>query len=1107
MGSGTQLTATFSTVSNRDAFVAAVKSWEANGQTPISVFNNSTSTQLTPNLTDAQAASGTTATLFFNGTVTVSAAANSFTFTQHVTDYAASRIRDIWYAWLNYYVNLPANQAFKDGTSYGGTIGPNPNEITLDSTPAYLNLGMSVTSTIAGVPANTTILYIDPKNPRHIFLSQNITLTGHQTFLFSKPGKPAYMFFNDPTITPISLSFKSNDPKSFNAQFAAAVYEAMAAEGAITNLPFKTNLPPSMNLVALTIGGDIKDLPNSDDHLGGQVRDVIKSILRGVPDFTNPIYADESTWYPNPAVPDKSQTNQTFNVYNLDPYVWFIHEELGMSAYGFSLDDDAGNIGANGTNNLTMTVSGISGLPNKNEWAPSLNFGLQIPYATIMTSSLMQLQNPQMQPNYWQIKPDDPKNSIIGAYLTGPGIPQGTNLKSQGQAANLQFNLSTSSAKPDGQARYIFTAKPKVASNVFNDSFHRPDSPTLGVNWTTLLGTMSIKNNQAFGQDSGVGVDQAQYNGGANLTNVIVSATVTLNGSGYGGVFARRDSQGDMYVALLVYDPKQPNGNPVNYLALYRFSPSDKTSDNGWTLLTQLPLTNTKSGDLQLEVVGSGTHTSLQLFFNSAFALSWTEGDRIATTGKGLLSNPINGPGGVGLINITNAGSTFTNFSVFTVPQPFQGQAGLQASTSPTLAGVTDPNAIYVDSLYQTLLGRSADPGAYAWTGLLDAGGLPSAVVQGIENSTEYLNNLVNNLYQQYLGRTADPAGLSGWTTLLQNGGTIEQVIIDLVGSPEYFNIYGSNSAFVASLYQNILGRTGSGAEIQGWVNAMANGATASQVAGSFLSSQEYLTDVVQSYYQTYLGRAADQAGLTAWVSQLQQGVHDQTVLADLLGSTEGFADYSQPVTPQSTVDPNTNYVEFVYQSLLGRDADAGADGWINYLDAGGSPVAVVQAIENSSEYLDDLVNNLYEQYLGRAADPGGLGAYVAFLQGGGTIEQVIDGIVASPEYFNIYGNDNAFVASLYQNILNRAGSSAEIQGWVTAMGNGMTAAQVASAILSSQEYRSNLIEDYYQAFLNRPADSAGLTAWLNALNQGVADQVVLASILGSPEAVALHSA
>lgn len=113
------------------------------------------------------------------------------------------------------------------------------------------------------------------------------------------------------------------------------------------------------------------------------IRDMIKSVLRGVTDFTK--FPDEiidnkhTRWYPDPA---EQTGNQGFNVFNLDPFVWFVHVKLGFSGYGFSVDDDTADIGAGGASELQLTVSGTGGLKNKNEWT------IQAPYGPVKNVSL-----------------------------------------------------------------------------------------------------------------------------------------------------------------------------------------------------------------------------------------------------------------------------------------------------------------------------------------------------------------------------------------------------------------------------------------------------------------------------------------------------------------------------------------------------------------------------------------------------------------------------------------------------------------------------------------------------------------------------------------------
>ena len=113
------------------------------------------------------------------------------------------------------------------------------------------------------------------------------------------------------------------------------------------------------------------------------IRDMIKSVLRGVSDFTK--YPDKIendkhvVWYPNPSL---KRGKQDFNVFNLDPFVWFVHVKLGFSGYGFSVDDDTADVGAGGASQLQLTVTETGGLNNTNPWT------IQAPYGPVKNVSL-----------------------------------------------------------------------------------------------------------------------------------------------------------------------------------------------------------------------------------------------------------------------------------------------------------------------------------------------------------------------------------------------------------------------------------------------------------------------------------------------------------------------------------------------------------------------------------------------------------------------------------------------------------------------------------------------------------------------------------------------
>jgi hypothetical protein len=203
---------------------------------------------------------------------------------------------------------------------------------------------------------------------------------------------------------------------------------------------------------------------------------------------------------------------------------------------------------------------------------------------------------------------------------------------------------------------------------------------------------------------------------------------------------------------------------------------------------------------------------------------------------------------------------------------------------------------------------------------------------------------------------------------------------------------------------------------------------------------------------------------------------------------------------------PNAIFVSNVYNLLLGRVPDAGAQVWVNLLNNGASPATVVQDIEQTTEYRTDVVASLYQHYLKRGLDPFAQG-WINLLAAGASIEFVTAGIVASPEYLAAHGGTSTgFVQGLYQDILGRAGSAGEVQIWVNTLSSGASRTQVALALLTSAEYRTDLVDGDYSKYLLRSADAAGQAAWLQALASGMADQTVLAGILGSPEGFALWS-
>jgi hypothetical protein len=216
--------------------------------------------------------------------------------------------------------------------------------------------------------------------------------------------------------------------------------------------------------------------------------------------------------------------------------------------------------------------------------------------------------------------------------------------------------------------------------------------------------------------------------------------------------------------------------------------------------------------------------------------------------------------------------------------------AGGGTSVFSSSIGVGTANHAYVANVYQLLLSRLPDPSSVFWVSMLDSGAPPESVVVGVEGCPEYLNDQVTAMYNLYLRRTPDAGGAQYWLSYLQAGGTFEGVAEGLTSSQEYFVLQGgTNQGFITGLYNQVLKRSASNAEIAGWETALDNGATRLQVSTAFLTSPEYRTDLVQADYLTFLLRQADPGGLDHWLNALNAGAKDQEVLAGIFGSPEGY--------------------------------------------------------------------------------------------------------------------------------------------------------------------------------------------------------------------------
>jgi hypothetical protein len=198
-------------------------------------------------------------------------------------------------------------------------------------------------------------------------------------------------------------------------------------------------------------------------------------------------------------------------------------------------------------------------------------------------------------------------------------------------------------------------------------------------------------------------------------------------------------------------------------------------------------------------------------------------------------------------------------------------------------------------------------------------------VANALTHSYEAYYRFVAAAYVKYLGRAATLTEANGWVTDLQNGLTDEELEAGFLGSAEYVSDQGGAGAgWITSLYQTVLGRTPTGAEVVGWLLALSEGWTTEAVAYSFTSSPERESEVVGADYQTYLGRTGTSAEIANWVNYFEEGGSNEDVVAAFVASLEFYDGHGG--SPSAWLDG-------AYFEILGRHPGLGDfDAWMPVL-------------------------------------------------------------------------------------------------------------------------------------------------------------------------------
>jgi len=198
------------------------------------------------------------------------------------------------------------------------------------------------------------------------------------------------------------------------------------------------------------------------------------------------------------------------------------------------------------------------------------------------------------------------------------------------------------------------------------------------------------------------------------------------------------------------------------------------------------------------------------------------------------------------------------------------------ADRSTAFAGLSAQER-FVQALYLDELGRAgAKAELDGWVGVLNgSGGSQTTVAGDILHSQEARDHLVKSWYVTFLGRQADGTEELGFVNQLVQGGTEEQVLSEILGSPEFddraqtlISTGTRQQRDVQALYELLLNRTGESLGVAGYVNALPQ-IGLQGVAQDFLTSTEFRGDLFEGYYNALLHRPSDPAISNAVFSNL----------------------------------------------------------------------------------------------------------------------------------------------------------------------------------------------------------------------------------------------
>ncbi|MEX2558743.1 MAG: DUF4214 domain-containing protein, partial [Pirellulales bacterium] len=190
-----------------------------------------------------------------------------------------------------------------------------------------------------------------------------------------------------------------------------------------------------------------------------------------------------------------------------------------------------------------------------------------------------------------------------------------------------------------------------------------------------------------------------------------------------------------------------------------------------------------------------------------------------------------------------------------------------------------------------------------------------------------------------------------------------------------------------------------------------------------------------------------------------------------------------------------------LYTNILGRAPSLEEwNNWVKAVNRGVTFKQVAEAFMYSRERRGQIIDGLYRQYLGRAADNAGIDFWIGVWNANGGPEHVQAGIIGSREFYRFSGNTDAgWVKALYKNVLGREVDEAGLKHWVKYI-RSHSKQSVVLGFVTSDEYRLDMVQCWFHEYLGRTLDQGGAQYWLQQMKRGVTQESIQIGICSSAE-------